>query len=91
MAYVLLARLHGIIMGGPEYKFTGNIYYLCVLSEYYIESEFLCVCVLIGVGMPHQLTADWRCLRVECHGGEDMQNLAQELQRVVINGISNWS
>jgi len=69
-------------VGSQRHSKKKNIY------EYYTESEF--GCVLIGPGMPHQLTADWRCLTVECHGGEDTQNLAQELQRVVINGDSDW-
>jgi hypothetical protein len=62
-----------------------SLHYLSIMQK-----VNFCVCVSIGPRMPQQLTADWRCLRVECHGGEDTQNLAQELRRVVINGGSNW-
>jgi len=79
MAYVLLATIDRKLL---LLLLRGNVYY------YYYY--YLYVCFLIGQGTPHQLTADWRCLRVECRGGEETQNLAQELRRVIINGDSNW-
>ena len=64
--------------------------YIYIYIIWVLHRKWIWVCVLVGLGMPQQLIADWRCLRVECHGGEDTRNLAQELRRAVINGDSHW-